>query len=234
MQQLAKYVLGLGVIAFLAAPALAQPPGGGRGFGGFGGMRGGLISNKSVQKELKLTDEQVKKAEEAIKAVNDKHPFNRQELESLSDEERRAKFQERAKVVGEETNKALTSILQPEQLKRYHQIQLQQRGVQAFEDSEVQKKLALTDDQKDKIKTIAEDLRKEMREIFQPGGGGNRQEAFQKMRTLSKEALENTAAVLNDTQKKTWKEMTGEPFEIKFDGPPGGGPGGQRRQQRQQ
>src|SRR5262249_19000190 len=95
-------------------------------------------------------------------------------------------------------------------------ISLQQRGVQAFMDSEVEKKLKLTGEQKDKLKTIQEDATKEMREIFQ-NAGADRAAAMEKIRTLRKESLDKASGVLTDEQKKTWKDMTGEPFEVRFE-----------------
>lgn len=38
-----------------------------------------------------------------------------------------------------------------------------------------------------------------------------------KLQALRKEALEKVVASLTDDQKKSWKELTGEPFEIKFE-----------------
>ncbi|HMC90517.1 MAG TPA: hypothetical protein VKI17_13265, partial [Gemmataceae bacterium] len=59
---------------------------------------------------------------------------------------------------------------------------------------------------------------------FQPGG--DQAEARKKMAAVQKETMEKITAVLTDDQKKTWKEMTGEPFEYKPD--PGEGFGGRR------
>jgi hypothetical protein len=33
--------------------------------------------------------------------------------------------------------------------------------------------------------------------------------------------MEKVTGVLTDEQKKTWKEMTGKPFEMRFGPPPG-------------
>ena len=112
-------------------------------------------------------------------------------------------------------------MLQPEQSKRLKQISLQMRGSQAFNEEEVQKTLNLTDDQKDKIKTINEDAGKEMQEIRQ-GAQGNFQEMGKKMAALGKETMDKVSSLLTDEQKKSWKEMTGDPFEFKFEAPPGG------------
>jgi hypothetical protein len=40
---------------------------------------------------------------------------------------------------------------------------------------------------------------------------------------VNKETLGKIAAKLSAEQKKTWKELTGEPFEIRFERPGGGG-----------
>ena len=139
-------------------------------------------------------------------------------LQSLSQDQRREKMQEMGKTFAAEVKKAAHEHLSPVQLKRFEQIELQQRGVEALADAEVQAKLRLSDSQKDKIKSIHDALTEQMRANRPaPGGGGDFQAAFQKMRALSKEALEKALAVLTDAQRQTWKEMTGEPFEVKFE-----------------
>jgi hypothetical protein len=40
---------------------------------------------------------------------------------------------------------------------------------------------------------------------------------MQKMTALRKERLDKALATLTDDQKKTWKELTGEPYEVKFE-----------------
>jgi len=128
----------------------------------------------------------------------------------------------------------LASVLKPEQSRRLKQISIQQRGSQAFNEEDVQTTLKLTDDQKDKIKTLNEDAGKEMREIFQ-NAQGNFREAGEKAGAVRKETMEKVLALLTDEQKKSWKEMTGEPFEVRFEGPRGGfggrrGPPGKDKQ----
>ena len=40
---------------------------------------------------------------------------------------------------------------------------------------------------------------------------------MQKIAALRKESVQKVVDVLSADQKKTWKEMTGEPFEVKFE-----------------
>jgi hypothetical protein len=220
MRSISRIVLVFGIALLLVAQASAQQRqrgqgqrGGGRG--GFGGL-GNLIRNEAVQKELKLDSDQVQKAEAAVQKVQEKHSGDRAGLQDLSQEERREKMVSLNKTISEETVKALDGILKPDQIKRLKQIELQQRGEQALTDSEVQSQLKLTSDQKEKIKTIAADAAAERRELFQPGGGGDPQEAQKKMATLRKATMERISAVLTADQKQTWKEMTGQPFEVQM------------------
>ena len=56
----------------------------------------------------------------------------------------------------------------------------------------------------------------EMRTIFQENQD-DREAAMKKMQELHKETLAKIEAKLNDEQQKTWKEMLGAPFEIKYE-----------------
>jgi hypothetical protein len=178
MRIFSSVVMTLGVAIVLATLTTGQEPRRPGGFQGPGSDPGQILKNENVQKELKITEEQLKKYEELQK-------------------------------------KALADALSPEQLKRLKQIQLQQRGLRAFQDPEVQTALKMTDDQKEKVKTIAEDSDKDRRELFKGavGGGGNREEMMKKITAYNKEVMDKTTAVLSEDQKKTWKDMVGEPFE---------------------
>jgi len=224
MRTFGKLVLALGMMALLASPVLAQQrkgqgqgqgPGGGFGRGGFGGGAM-LLSNKSVQEELKLTDDQVEQAQKVNREIREKYQDDFAKLRDLEGTERREKMQSLNQQISEDSQKALAGVLKPEQMRRYHQIQRQVRGVEAFTEPRVQERLKLTDSQKEKIKDIQEDAREEMRDIF-TSGGGDREEATKKITALRKESLGKVNALLTDDQKETWKEMTGAPFEVKFE-----------------
>jgi hypothetical protein len=218
-------VLGLAVV--LTQPVLAQGQrqrgqGGGRG-PGQGGLSG-LLSNESVQKELKLDESQIEKIKAAVTKVTDAHKDDFAKLRDLPQEERRTKGQEIGKTITEEVMKAATDVLKPEQIARLKQIELQTAGTQAFSRPDVQKALNLTDKQQEAIKTINDDAAKARREIAPQGGGGggNNQETRDKLTALRKETAEKIQGVLTDAQKKTWKDMVGETFQIQRGGRRGG------------
>jgi Spy/CpxP family protein refolding chaperone len=203
-----KAALAFGMVAVLAAPALAQ------GRGGFGGGMGGpvnLLARQEVQKELKLTTEQTEKATALATSNREKMMA---ELEGVDQADRGAKMMEVSKKLNEEGLKKIKGFLKEEQVTRLTQIDLQQRGLPVLaDDKEVAKKLSITDEQATKIKTITADMQAERREIMQ-SAGDDRQAAGQKVQTLQKETGEKILALLSADQKKTWKEMTGEPFTL--------------------
>jgi hypothetical protein len=213
MRRLAKTALTLGALALIAGPALAQRPG---GFGG--GMGGGamLLTNKSVQEELKADSAQVEKLNALAAETRDKM---QQKMQSLSQEERGGeKGQAARREVTDEMRKSLANILKADQVKRFDQVELQVRGAQAFGDAKVQEKLKLTQDQKDKVKSINDDAGAQRRELFQ-GFQNDREGTLKKMNDLNKATLSKVTAVLNDEQKSSWKELIGSPFDYKPEAP---------------
>ena len=260
-------VFGLGLLA--AGEASAQRPGGQRGQrpggqqpggqrgGGFGFGGGGLTAmigqSKQLQDELKMDQAQVEKVTEALAKVREDM---RDETAKLRDRETSREDREAiTKKLSEANTKALNAVLKPEQTKRLKQIENQRAGVAMFAKDDVRAALKLTDEQKEKIKAIDEDLQKDLRALApggqggqpgqrgqrgqrgqggqggRPGGGfgGFDPEVQKKRQGLQKEAMTGVTKLLNDEQKAGLKELTGDPFELRFEGRAGGGREGGRR-----
>jgi Spy/CpxP family protein refolding chaperone len=216
--RVSKMILVVAVAALLALPAAAQPP------FGRGGMRGGagmLLGNPGVQKELKLSEEQTKKVQELVTKNGEKM----REAFQGGDQE---KTQEVMKEIAAETDKFIKATLNADQQKRLKQIQHQQMGPYAFANEEVAKELKLTDEQKEDIKKVTEELGAQSKEAFTGVDFQDqeaRQAAFKKIQGLQKEATEKITKMLTPDQKKAWKDLTGDPFEVQL-GPGGRGFGG--------
>jgi tRNA A-37 threonylcarbamoyl transferase component Bud32 len=195
-------LLGIVLTALAVLPSLAPGP-----------MH--LLDNAGVQKELGLTDEQKVKVTEVARKVAEWQVNATGDLSDLSPEKLRQAVLEVGKKYIEETDKALVDVLEPEQMKRYKQIELQHRGIDAFPDPDIQKALKLTDGQKKKMETVVDDFHQEWREIVSGGEfRRNFRAAMHKRQARSRELLEQVVSdLLVDEQKKRWKEMTGEPFD---------------------
>lgn len=207
------HVLSIVTAALLAAsPAWAQRPGGG-GFG-FGGMM--LLGQKSVQEELKLSEDQIQKADEYL--AKQRESFSG--LRDQSAEERRQKFAESVKA----SRAALGEILQTDQLQRFKEISLQQRGPEALADPEVAEAVGLSDEQKERVGEVQSAARKEMRGLFQQGGD-DRQERRKKFAAAREALYAKVGEILTPDQQAKWKQLLGKPFEGEIRSPFGGNRG---------
>lgn len=197
MKRLVPMCLALAIVVLASDPVSARQRG--RGAGGFGISPMMLLGQKSVQEELKLTDDQVKKVQE----LAEKQRGSLQELRNLDQDERRKKMQEMAQA----NQKALGAILKEGQAKRLKQITLQQQGPAAFRTPEVASALKITDEQKQKMSEIQENATNQTRDL------GRDEEARKKRQELRKATNEKMMGVLTSEQKDKWKELTGEPFK---------------------
>lgn len=210
-----KAAMAFGLVVALAGPAMAQ------GRGGFGGGMGGpvaLLGNPGVQKELKLDEGQVEKATALAAEVRTKMTAMRDDLQGLEGQELMTKRAELVKPINEDGMKKAKDFLKEGQLARLDQIELQQRGANALNNPVIAKKLAITEEQTIKVKSIMADMQSEAGEIRQ-SAGDDRQAAMQKIQALRKETNTKVMSLMTDDQKKTWKEMTGEPFEVTYQRP---------------
>jgi Spy/CpxP family protein refolding chaperone len=189
--------------AALAMVSVAQAQRQGRG--GFG--PGGMLQNEAVQKELNLTDDQKTKLKEAMEKV-------REDNKDIIAKGRDMTREDREKLA-KASNEAIGKVLDEKQTKRFKQIQLQSQlrfqPAAAFQNPEVQSKLKLTDEQKEKIKKAGEEYGEKARELFQ---GGFNEETRKKMADLRKETMDKITGVLTADQKKTWDDLLGKPFEF--------------------
>ena len=204
-----RIALGLCVLSIAATSSIAsaQGPGGGMGMGG-----GNLLTNKSVQAELKLSPEQITKAEALATETREKMTALREGSADLSQEERREKMT----AIQADMRAEGAKILKPEQVVRFDQISLQQQGANALGTPVVATKLALTDDQKAKVKEVNADTMLTMTEL-RKNMKADREGTTKRMAESRKMAMEKAAGFMTADQKKTWTEMIGSPFELKVE-----------------
>jgi hypothetical protein len=204
-----------------------------------------VVHNSGVQKELKLDDEQVKAVQEKAKLPPGvgfggggfgrgkgggkggggdfkermaKQMEKMQALKDVPDDKFEEKVLEMYKEELDGPTKELDKILKPEQMTRLKQIARQQGGPAAYLKNENAKDLNLTDEQKTKLREIVTEHEKDLRELRGQGGkGGFSPETREKMESLNKEATEKAANVLTADQKAKWKELTGEPYTVRFE-----------------
>ena len=79
----------------------------------------------------------------------------------------------------------------------------------------MERTLKLSDDQKSKLRALGVDFARQARPLFRRGAQGSFETRLKKMTDLNKQAMEKSVGILDADQKKTWKELIGEPFEIR-------------------
>jgi Spy/CpxP family protein refolding chaperone len=233
---LRRSVVGGLVLFLIATAAQAQDRGRRMGFGGpgfFGASSSQLLGTPEVQKELGVTDEQKGLIEDMVADIREKmrEAFagggGFQDFQNLSQEEQR-KVMEEGRKKGEEVQKKaddmVAMILEPKQLELLQQLKLQREGVMALNRDEIAKKLAITDEQREKIRKIQEESRPQF--SFQQLSEEERRELFAKMRERGEKMNADIIAVLTPEQKSNWEKMQGKKFEFpppQFGRRPGGG-----------
>ncbi|MCD0457944.1 hypothetical protein LOC72_00555 [Roseiconus lacunae] len=251
MKQISMALLCAAILSMIATDASAQRGGrggfqgggpggpGGRGFGGPGGGFGGssvlgLLQIDEVKEEIDLLPDQ----EKAIGKINEGRPRMErgergQDVDRDAMRERFEKFREELTAFGKKADEQLEEVLDPMQMERLQQIEVQIAGIGALRIERVAKALSLSEADQKKIEETMQKGREEMmgnmREMFQ---SGDREGVREKMEAARKELEEKVLNELTSDQKKKFDALKGKPFEMPerqgFGGRGGrGGPGGE-------
>jgi hypothetical protein len=209
-----KVLLTLALVGLLAVPVCAQ-----FGFGFGRGMDATqLILQKSVQEELKLSDDQKKVLTEANDA------FQKAFREAIQEKD----FSGIAKANETRTEavKKVIDKLDAKQAKRLMQIDVQlatkSNSPRIFTNPDVQKALKLTTKQKDLAKDTLAEVEKDVKEYAEENKG-QFQKIGEKVAELNKEAFTKITKSFDDDQKKAWETLGGEKFTGEIVGPFGKG-----------
>ena len=164
-----------------------------------------LLRQKSVQEELKLSDELCKKITEY---ENKEHEAYQKALK-LNEDERERKLKE----MENEHEKFITDNLSEAQRKRLDQITMQVIGLRFLTRPKAAEVLNLSGEQQEKLKKLHEEGRKELAAIAESPEGEDKSEKVAKLRADIDKKVE---AILTDEQKEKVRTYVGEPFKGKI------------------
>ena len=218
----------VGATALTVTSVTAQQPK--QGKGGFGGgMMGGggalgLIRSKTVQDDVKITEDQSSKLKDWAKDYMPKmQEMMKSKMEGIDQSQFREKMPAIMAELSKETYKELAGVLKPEQIARLKQIEIQVAGNRAFAMPAVTEALKLKDDQKDKLKDVTDSAQKETMDLGQeygsrfgqpPMDAEKAKEFNKKMAAINDETMKKVTALLSDDQKKAWKGLTGATIDV--------------------
>ncbi len=175
-----------------------------RGRGGFGRRTGGsltdMLRNPAVREELEMLDEQVEQVRELESEMRDEM---RKELQALQ-EKMQAKLRSK-----------LGTVLMDHQMERLDQLRLQMQGTRALGNTEISKKLGITDKQIEQMEEIRNSLREKYQEAFRNRGeGGDFRQRMQELSQQAQEAQEEIRGLLTEEQRKKLQEMQGTKVDL--------------------
>ena len=217
----------VGATALTVTSVTAQAPKqGGKGFGG--GMGGGgvlgLIRSKTVQEDVKITEDQGSKLKDWAKDYMPKmQEMMKSKMEGIDPSQFREKMPAIQSAMAVETYKELATVLKPEQIARLKQIEVQMAGMRAFSMPAVTDALKLKDEQKEKLKDVTDSAQKETMDLGQeygsrfgqpPMDAEKAKEFNKKMAAITDDTMKKVMGMMSDDQKKAWKEVTGATIDI--------------------
>ena len=180
-----------------------------------------LYQNSDVRRSLNLTDSQ-------IRQLSSNNPQFLQQLQnqlgrlsSLPASERAAELQNIQTGSQQEFWRSASGVFTPEQTQRYRQLEYQYQGPAAFSNPEVRSRLNLTNDQAQRLQALHEQNTHWMQMFQEPGGSG--QDAAARYSDYRQQLNEKTNAILTLDQRRTWQQMTGDPYDFRLPvAPPSG------------
>jgi len=214
------------VFAFVlvsVAAAQERTPGGRQGFGRMRGSFVELLSLEQVQKELKLSEDQIAKVKEIGEKLRTEMREQFAGLREIQDvQERRTKMTEASNQFDEKARGQFREVLSQEQMMRLYQIRLQVRGaVYALNNRWVADRLKLTDEQKKKAAELEKATEDRVSEAYSPLRNLSQEERREKMADLREkiskmrsEAEQKALGLLTAEQKETFEKMKGEKIEL--------------------
>jgi hypothetical protein len=199
-------------VLMVTVVAYGQRPGGQRGQRGPQMMGRGMIGLtqllrvEAVQKEIKITDEQLTKLRELAQAARG---GERPDFQNMSDEERR-EFMAEMRERQADQEKKLKEILDKKQMTRLNQIRIQAMGARALMSEEVAKELKITEEQRETMRLAQRDVFQEIRAAMQEGERPDREQLTKMMEKANAKMME----LLTDDQKAAYKKMVGKKFDV--------------------
>jgi hypothetical protein len=154
---------------------------------------------------------------------------------NLTPDQRAQRIQDLQNTFNQRMNQvAQTSITDPTQLSRYNQLALQFQGFDAFNSAQVQQKLNLNDQQRQRLQQLAQQYNQQLNNL-QQNARTNPTATDQQFNQLRQQAMQGMNTVLTPQQQQTWQQMTGQPYNFPWSTyfpPAAGQQGGTQQNQR--
>jgi hypothetical protein len=150
---------------------------------------GNLLTQKEFRNDLKLSKEQGKAVDEIVKEHKKKQDEALKPGSNSNDFNAATAAIEKVKTLNDETDRRIAEVLTPEQNQRFRAIQWQCLGTKALYESDLQKALSLSDEQRSKISEHKKGEMGRLMSIMQSNRGAGMAPALKKAREESAKTL---------------------------------------------
>jgi hypothetical protein len=180
-----------------------------------------LYRMDDVGKAITLTPQQVNRLNQVTDQAQARFREGYEKLGTLPPAERTMRMWDLERQYVTDWNKAARDVFNENQFNRYQQLRYQHGGFATLTDPEVQKRLQLTDAQRQALNESVEWSQKQMADITRLGAL-ERERATKMYRDYQTQYNERFKRYLTPEQQRLWGEMTGEPFQFQpYIVPPG-------------
>jgi hypothetical protein len=135
-------------------------------------------------------------------------------LNKVSPDQRESQMSNAVSNFGSQTSKAAQDILKPDQYNRFRQMEMQYRGWNSFNDPQVQKELNLTQQQREQLQTYQNRWNQTMNQVYS-STPQNRDAAMKNYQEARQQYNKQVEQFLTPEQRRTWAQMTGDPYEFR-------------------
>lgn len=174
---------------------------------------------ENLRNELKLDDDQMERLNRAygdtwrqMRANNQNNNGGEQDAQARS--QRLNEYRDRFD--NEFTKSSRDIFRNPEQQARFNQLNLQYQGYGAFQNPRLQRQLNLNQTQNRQLQELYNDWNSEI-EGLREGYASNREDATNRFNELRNRSNERFQGILNEQQRQSYNEMTGQPFDFGAD-----------------
>jgi len=170
-----------------------------------------LYQMNDVSKSLNITQDQLTKLNKLTEDTQARYRDDFSKLDSLKDADRFTRMQELNRQYYTDWNKGAQEIFNDTQRSRYQQYSYQYGGFNTLYDPEVQKRLNLTTDQVQNLRSHWDWSNQQIQDINRLGATDATKgtQAYRQYWTARQDRFNK---FLTPDQQKAWRELTGEPY----------------------
>jgi hypothetical protein len=222
MYPIRKYLWALSLGLLLASTTVAQQtpsrpfPQGNPQSSVTGSFGTPLFQNPNISQALGLTPQQRAQLNAANENLQSGFQRESGQLGPYRDPNRNARMQDLMRAYNGELMRSAAGIMTPQQLSRYQQLELQNKGFDAFADVDVQRRLNLNEAQLQRMQQIAERNNQQLQALMQ-NNATNPDEAQRRYDVWRQQTFNQANGVLTETQMRVWNQMIGQPFNMRPD-----------------